>query len=971
MIPLPARFPCPRPPPPQMAAAASSPPAPRLAALLLLLLLVAAATAPTAAALTDDVLALVVFKTGVADPLGRLAAWTEDDDRPCSWPGVGCDARTGRVASLSLPAASLSGRLPRALLRLDALLTLSLPRNNLSGPVLPALLGSLPRLRSLDLSSNRLAATVPADLFAQCRDIRSISLAHNELSGYIPPAVASCSSLQSLNLSSNRLAGPIPDGLWSLPSLRYLDLSGNALSGSVPGGFPRSSSLRGVDLSRNMFAGEIPADIGEAALLRSLDLGRNFFTGGLPDSLRRLSALRFLAAGSNALAGEVPAWIGEMWALERLDLSGNRFAGAIPDDIAKCKNLLEADLSRNALTGELPWWVFGLPLQRVSVAGNKLYGWVKVPGDAALALRVLDLSSNAFSGGIPPQITALAGLQFLNLSSNSISGPLPAGIGGMRLLEVLDVSANTINGSVPREIGGAVALRELRMGTNSFTGRIPAQIGSCSSLVALDLSHNGITGPIPSTLGNLTSLQIVNLSQNKLNGALPAELSNLPSLHIFDVSHNLLSGDLPNSHFFDNIPDYFLSDNSGLCSSRKNNSCSAIMPKPLVLNPNSSSNPGSQATQSSPSSMHHKKIILSVSTLIAIAGGAAIAIGVITVTVLNRRVRAASSRSKPAIALSDDYLSQSPENDASSGKLVMFGKGSPEFSAGGHALLNKDCELGRGGFGAVYKTVLRDGQPVAIKKLTVSSLVKSRDDFERQVKLLSKVRHHNIVTLRGFYWTSSLQLLIYDYLPGGNLHKHLHECTEENSLSWMERFDIIIGVARGLMHLHQRGVIHYNLKSSNVLLDSNVEPRVGDYGLASLLPMLDRYVLSSKIQSALGYMAPEFACNTVKITEKCDVYGFGVLALEILTGRRPVEYLEDDVVVLCDLVRSALEEGRLEDCMDPRLCGEFPMEEAMPIIKLGLVCTSQVPSKRPDMGEVVSILEVVRSPRDSPGDELV
>jgi hypothetical protein len=465
---------------------------------------------------------------------------------------------------------------------------------------------------------------------------------------------------------------------------------------------------------------------------------------------------------------------------------------------------------------------------------------------------------------------------------------------------------------------------------------------------------------------------MVDLSQNKLNGTLPVELSNLPSLHTFDVSHNLLSGDLPNNRFFDNIPGYFIADNSGLCNSRKNNSCSsAVMPKPLVLNPNSSSNPSSQAAESSPSSKHHKKIILSVSTLIAIAGGAAIAIGVITVTVLNRRVRAASSSSKPTIALSDDYLSQSPENDASSGKLVMFGKGSPEFSAGGHALLNKDCELGRGGFGAVYKTVLRDGQPVAIKKLTVSSLVKSRDDFERQVKLLSKVRHHNIVTLRGFYWTSSLQLLIYDYLPGGNLHKHLHECTEENSLSWMERFDIIIGVARGLMHLHQRGVVHYNLKSSNVLLDSNGEPRVGDYGLASLLPMLDRYVLSSKIQSALGYMAPEFACNTVKITEKCDVYGFGVLLLEILTGRRPVEYLEDDVVVLCDLVRSALEEGRLEDCMDPRLCGEFPMEEAIPIIKLGLVCTSQVPSKRPDMGEVVSILEVVRSPQDSAGDELV
>jgi hypothetical protein len=491
-----------------------------------------------------------------------------------------------------------------------------------------------------------------------------------------------------------------------------------------------------------------------------------------------------------------------------------------------------------------------------------------------------------------------------------------------------------------------------------------------------DLSHNSLTGSIPRTVGNLTSLQAVNLSQNKLNGTLPVELSNLPSLHIFDVSHNMLSGDLPNSRFFNHIPESSIAENSGLCSSRKNDSCSAVMPKPIVLNPNSSPNPSSKDTPGAPSNLHHRKIILSISSLIAIAGAAAIAIGVITVSVLNRRARAcaraSAPRSAPAVALSDDYLSQSPENDATSGKLVMFGKGSPEFSAGGHALLNKDCELGRGGFGAVYKTVLRDGQPVAIKKLTVSSLVKSRDDFERQVKSLSRVRHHNVVSLRGFYWTSSLQLLIYDYLPGGNLHKHLHECTEDNSLSWMERFDIILGVARGLAYLHQRGIIHYNLKSSNVLLDSNGEPRVGDYGLAKLLPMLDRYALSSKIQSAFGYMAPEFACETVKITEKCDVYGFGVLVLEVLTGRRPVEYLEDDVVVLCDLVRSALEEGRLEeDCMDRRLCGEFPVDEALAIVKLGLVCTSQVPSNRPGMGEVVNILELVRSPLDSTEDELV
>nr|CAB3461178.1 unnamed protein product [Digitaria exilis] len=939
-------------PPPAASSPSSSSAAAMAAAsclplLVLPVLALLAAAAAGAATVSDDVLALVVLKSGLSDPAGRLAPWSEDADRACTWPGVTCDARTGRVAALELPAASLAGRLPRsALLRLDALLSFALPGNRLSGPLPDAL---PPRLRALDLSGNA-------------------------ISGGIPASLASVESLVSLNLSRNGLTGPIPDGIWSLPSLRSVDLSGNMLSGSVPGGFPRSSSLRVVDLSRNLLEGEIPADVGEAGLLKLLDLGHNSFTGGLPESLRGLSGLSSLGAGGNALSGELPAWIGEMGALETLDLSGNHFVGEIPDAISGCKNLVEVDLSRNMLTGELRWWVFGLPLQRASFAGNALSGWIKVPSDAAVALEALDLSSNAFTGAIPPEIATFARLKYLNLSLNSMSEHFPASIGQMSLLEVLDVSANKLDGGVPPEIGGAVALRDLLMGRNSFTGGIPVQIGTCNSLIALDLSHNKLTGPIPMSMGNLTSLQTVNLSENMLNGTLPMELSDLVNLRVFNVSHNLLSGVLPISRFFDSIPYSFISDNAGLCSSQKNSSCNGVMPKPIVFNPNSSSNPLSDAAPSYTGNQHQKKMILSISTLIAIVGGAVIVIGVVTITALNRRARATASRSALPIALSDDYHSQSaesPENEAKSGKLVMFGRGSSDFSTDGHALLNKDCELGRGGFGTVYKAVLRDGQPVAIKKLTVSSLVKSEDEFKQHVKLLCKVRHHNIVTLRGFYWTSSLQLLIYEFMPAGSLHQHLHECSEESSLSWMERFDIIIGVARALVYLHRHGIIHFNLKSSNVLLDTNGEPRVGDYGLVNLLPMLDRYVLSSKIQSALGYMAPEFTCRTVNVTEKCDVYSFGVLILEILTGRRPVEYLEDDLVVLSDLVRGADEEDRLEDCMDPRLSGELSMDEATLIIKLGLVCTSQVPSQRPDMAEVIGMLEMVRSPQGTPEDDLV
>lgn len=453
----------------------------------------------------------------------------------------------------------------------------------------------------------------------------------------------------------------------------------------------------------------------------------------------------------------------------------------------------------------------------------------------------------------------------------------------------------------------------------------------------------------------------MDLSFNNLIGILPKQLANLPNLLTFNLSHNNLRGELPAGGFFNTISPSSVSGNPFLCGSAVNKKCPTKLPKPIVLNPNITTDPDQSSL--SPT-MGRKRNILSISALIAIGAAAVIVIGVISITVLNLRVRSTTSRSPVALAFSaGDEFSRSPTTDANSGKLVMF-SGEPDFSSGAHALLNKDCELGRGGFGAVYQTVLGDGRSVAIKKLTVSSLVKSQEDFEREVKKLGKVRHQNLVELEGYYWTSSLQLLIYEFVSRGSLYKHLHEGSGENFLSWNERFNVILGTAKALAHLHHSNIIHYNIKSTNVLIDSYGEPKVGDFGLARLLPMLDRYVLSSKIQSALGYMAPEFACKTVKITEKCDVYGFGVLVLEIVTGKRPVEYMEDDVVVLCDMVRGALDEGRVEECIDERLQGKFPVEEVIPVIKLGLVCTSQVPSNRPDMGEVVTILELIRCPSE-------
>ncbi|KAK1265393.1 inactive leucine-rich repeat receptor-like protein kinase [Acorus gramineus] len=946
---------------------------------ILLSLLVRSASVAASAPLNDDVLGLIVFKADLLDPASELASWDDEDaDSPCGWAGVTCDPRSGRVTDLALDSRSLSGRVgPRGLLQLRYLRLLSLANNNFTG-TLSADLAGLDGLRVVDLSSNALSGPIPDELFHKCGSLRSVSLANNAFEGELPPSLGSCAGLSYLNLSSNRISGPLPAGVWSLNGLRSLDLSENSFVGEIPSGIESLYNLRTISLRRNSLSGKVPEGIGGCLLLKSIDLSENSLSGGLPDSMRNLTMCGSLSLSSNSFVGELPDWIGEMSSLETLDLSRNRFighipgsignlrmlkelnlsrngfTGALPESMEGCKGLTNVDLSRNSLTGDVPSWVFELGVQRISISENGLSGEMRIPSAVNRNLQVLDLSENSVSGPVPSNLGSLQGLQLLNLSRNSLSGPIPSSIGGLKDLGVLDLSMNRINGSIPSEIGGAAALKELRLAKNFIAGKIPTQIGECASLTSLILRENNLTGPIPTTLSNLTNLQTVDLSSNHLSGPLPKQLSDLPHLHLFNISHNFLQGDLPPGTFFNTIPPSSLSDNPNLCGSALNRSCPAVLPKPIVLNPNSSSSSSSTPSSLSNSTLHHKTLLLSISALIAIAALALIAFGVAAVIVLNLRVRTSSSAAPPA---DDDFSS-----DANSGRLVMFSGDDPDFSAGAHALLNKDCELGRGGFGSVYRTVLGDGRPVAVKKLTVSSLVKSREEFESEARRLGRIRHPNVVALEGYYWTPSLQLLVYEFVFSGSLYKHLHENSSARALSWRERFDVILGIARGLAHLHRMNVVHYNLKSSNILIDGAGEPKIGDYGLAKLLPMLDRYVLSAKIQSALGYMAPEFACRTVKITEKCDVYGFGVLVLEVVTGRRPVEYMEDDVVVLCDAVRADMEEGRAEECVDGRLRGEFPVGEAVPVVKLGLICTSQVPSNRPEMAEVVNILELIRCP---------
>ncbi|GAU30820.1 hypothetical protein TSUD_267400 [Trifolium subterraneum] len=511
----------------------------------------------------------------------------------------------------------------------------------------------------------------------------------------------------------------------------------------------------------------------------------------------------------------------------------------------------------------------------------------------------LVLDGFSLSGHIGKSLMKLQFLQILSLSKNNFTGKINHDLlVTLWNLKVVDLSENSLFGTIPDELFRQCwSLRVLSLAKNNLSeGAI--------SLNELRLQRNLLGGRIPVQIGKCSALASMNLAHNKLIGSIPSSIADLTNLQHADFSWNKLTGTLP---------------------------------KKLT------------------NLTHLSSFNVSYNNLHAIS----IVVGVIAITFLNIHVRSSNSHYDPPFGLpgGKDYRS-SPEKDSKCGKVVMF-NGDVEFTDEPNNLLKEGNEIGRGGFGIVYCVVLRDQKSVAIKKLIGSSLTKSHDDFASEVQKLGKIRHENLVAIEGYYWNTTFQLIIYEYFSRGNLHKLLHDDNSKIVFSWSARFKVILGIAKGLAYLHQMNIIHYNMKSTNVFIDFCDEPKIGDFGLVNLLPILDHCVLSSKIQSALGYTAPEFACRTVNITEKCDVYGFGILVLEIVSGKRPMEYMEDDVVVLCDMVRSSLEDGKVEQCVDDKLVGNFSLEEAIPVIKLGLVCSSHVPSNRPNMDEVVNILETI------------
>ncbi|XP_076925224.1 LOW QUALITY PROTEIN: probably inactive leucine-rich repeat receptor-like protein kinase At3g28040 [Bidens hawaiensis] len=973
--------------------------------------------------LNDEILGLIVFKSSVADPSSYLSSWCQDDETPCSWKYITCNPVTRRVTGISLDGLNLSGKIGRGLEKLQNLKVLSLASNNFTGDINPELSlltnlehlnlsrnsfsGRIPgslinsgTMKFLDLSQNMLSGPVPEEFFKKCFSLRSLSFSRNNLEGPIPTSLSNCTTLNHLDLSKNRFSGnPVfESGIWKLLRIRTLDLSHNSLSGAVPNGVFALHDLKELALNGNHFSGNLPSDLGLCPHLKTLDLSNNMFIDTIPESFYALLSLSYLNLANNKLTGEFPQWIGSLISLEYLDFSGNGLTGMLPESIGGLTSLKYLSLSDNNLSGNIPMSLdFSTKLSLISLRGNKFNGSIpdtifelgfeqidlsknELTGSIPLGssklfeyLESLDLSNNRLTGDIPAEIGLNSKLRYLNLSWNDFQTRMPPELGYFQNLTVLDLRNGAFHGFIPNDLCDSGSLGILQLDGNSFTGSIPDEIGNCSSLYLLSMSHNNLNGTIPRSMSQLKKLKILKLEYNQLSGEIPPELGELENLLAVNVSYNRLQGRLPSGGIFQSLEPSSLEGNLGICSPMLKGPCKLNVPKPLVLNPFAYGNQHGRhggdedSDEASNGFKHHR--FLSVSAIVAILAALMISIGVLVVSLLNISARR-------RLAFVDNVLescSSSSRSGASlsMGKLVWF---DPKMNPPNNicmenleSFLKKENEIGSGVFGTVYKASIgdRNGDVVAIKNLVVSNMIQYPEDFDREVRVLGKLRHQNLVSIKGYFWTPKLQLLVTDYVPNGSLQAKLHERSPSSPpLSWPNRFKILLGTAKGLSHLHHSfcpPIIHYNIKPNNILLDHNLSPKISDFGLTRMLSRLDKHVMSNRFQSVLGYVAPEMTCQSLRVNEKCDVYGFGVLILEIVTGRRPIEYGEDNVLILNEQVRIMLEEGNVLECVDESM-GEYPEEEVLPVLKLALVCTSQIPSSRPSMAEVVQILQVIKTP---------
>ncbi|KAM7473423.1 hypothetical protein LguiB_020666 [Lonicera macranthoides] len=1000
-----------------------------------------------------DQLALLEFKHQIANnPI--FNSWNTSLHF-CQWKGVECGHQHHRVIGLNLSDQSMfgtisphignlsflrfinlqdnhfHGEIPQQIGYLYRLRHLNLTNNTLGGPLpvnlsrcfnfrgvylgdnhlvgmIPVELGSLKKLSLLDLGSNSLTGFIPAS-FGNLSSLTEISLAANNIKGTIPSELGRLTNLIFISLDVNNLTGTIPSSLfnistitdfWSaanqltgtlpanigltLPNLQGFCFGGNSFHGEIPGSFSNASQLQILDLVQNMLTGQVPANLGSLQNLQEFTIANNLLGTNATDSLSFITSLsnctnlQILEVDLNNFGGKMPSSIGNLSVqLNRLALGHNHISGLIPSAIESLANLYFLQLENNLLSGPIPNSLGKIRnLQVLLLKGNKLRGQIPSSLGNITLLGTLDLSDNKLEGNIPASIGNCKKLNKLDLSQNNLIGPIPDNVISIFSLSIsLKLSKNLLTGSLPIEVGRLKNINTLDVSNNKFIGSIPETIAACLSLEYLYIQGNFFQGIIPSALAALKGIRELDLSRNNLSGEIPEDMEKLPYLQYLNLSFNELEGEVPKKGAFGNASSISIIGNSKLCGGIKElklPSCQINVKKPR----------------------RHPKF-----KLVIIAFSAALLFVLIIISIFLHSRRRRKARKDPASL------------DSTLKRLLRISYHELYRATAGFSPQNL---IGSGSFGSVYKGKFnpREEKLVAIKVLNLQKSGASKS-FVTECRALRNICHRNLVKILTYcssidFKGNEFKALVYEFMANGSLDMWLHSQVPGRltALSLIQRLNLAIDVASAIHYLHdfcESPIIHCDLKPSNILLDNDLTAHVGDFGLARLLSKsVDTFAQAQSssmgIKGSIGYAAPEYGMGGA--ASKCgDVYSYGVLLLEMFTGRRPTDDMFKDGLNLHNYIKMALQEQGRMQIMDQTLLaiGEAEETEAaiveeerdvlneieaekytistgslshgseklqkciIAVLEIGLACSAESPKQRMGMNDILRELHHIKT----------
>ncbi|GJW73763.1 kinase-like domain-containing protein [Tanacetum coccineum] len=903
-----------------------------------------------------DYLALLSFKSKIThDPYKVLSSWNHSLHF-CDWSGVTCGKRHKRVTVLSLYKKGLEGSLSPHVGNLSFLRELSLTNNSFQGTI-PHELGRLSRLRRLYLEANKFSGVIPANL-SGCSNLEDLWLSNTKIVGSIPKEMSLLSKLSRLVISINNLTGGIPPFLGNITLMKFFSASGNPFGGSIPntlglwkslttfycydcnlyGSIPRSifnlSLLVNFSVAVNHLTGSIPLEIGnQLPNLNLLQLRDNELKGVLPPSISNCSKLIHLEMSNNNFSGKLTIDFSKLRYINIIVLNFNNFHGrgeaddmSFIDSLKNCTRLVVLQLYNCNLIGRLPISIANLSDQLSSL----WLGYNQLFGTPSSILQRLGLDSNQFSGPIPDAIGNLSLLTELYLDSNKLEGHIPSSLGKCKELNALNLDDNKLSGNIPEQLLLLPSLTNfLSLERNSLSGSVPSEIKDLKMLSELYLSYNNFSGTITSSLGECISLTKLYLSGNIFQGIIPSSLGSLRGLEFLNLSFNDFEGEVPVVGVFANESAFSVLGNNKLCGGLG----TLELPK--------CKEKGSKK----------KRFPFFIFVLVI---APTLLIVLCCVYLLCKKKR----NSQPSQSSGNERFLKVSYNE-----LL---KATDGFST--------ENLIGEGGFSSVYKGILDydDGKFVAVKVLHLQNRG-AHKSFLAECEAWRNIRHRNLLKIITScssvdFQRNDFKALVYEYMPNGSVHDWLHSSANTLKLNLLQRVNILNDVATALDYLHNRcqtTIVHGDLKPSNILLDDDMVAHVGDFGLARLHGTDLNQNSSTGVKGTIGYAPPEYGIGS-EMTSSGDVYSFGILLLELMTGKKPTDDMFNEGLSIHKFASMALPDHVTDVIDDDAIVLQSTEADAKKVeeclvatIKIGVSCSVDSPPQRMKTEIVVTELQSI------------